>query len=111
MAKMLCRYELENMKESAQFIIDQGLDKTVDLVKTHAVDVFMDKKASEDAQHSLKLYLEAGGDLSEITVYDKAQSEQVSAQQTAVEVDLLTNRRFAEIPIQRSPWCSIVPSM
>ncbi|KAH6957812.1 FAD dependent oxidoreductase [Ilyonectria sp. MPI-CAGE-AT-0026] len=76
MAKMLCRYELENMKESAQFIIDHGLDDAVDLVKTHAVDIFMDEKAWEDAQHSLKLYREAGGDLSEITVHDQAQSEQ-----------------------------------
>ncbi|KAF7556144.1 hypothetical protein G7Z17_g1659 [Cylindrodendrum hubeiense] len=75
-AKTLCRYELENMKASAQFIIDEGLDKAVDLVKTNAVDLFLDEKAWEDAKAALKLQLEAGGDLSDITVHDKAQSEE-----------------------------------
>ncbi|KAH7024176.1 FAD dependent oxidoreductase [Ilyonectria destructans] len=75
MAKILCRYEIESMNELAQFIIDQGLDKAIDLVKTHSADIFLDEKAWEDAKHSLKMQLEAGGDMSDIIAYDKGQSQ------------------------------------
>lgn len=69
------------MNELAQFIIDQGLDKAIDLVKTHSADIFLDKKAWQDAKHSLKMQLEAGGDMSDIIAYDKGQSQKVSMEQ------------------------------
>ncbi|KAF5598367.1 FAD dependent oxidoreductase [Fusarium pseudocircinatum] len=75
-AESLCRFELDNMKESVSFIEQQGLAGAVDLVETHSVDFFMTQKAWDDAQESLKLYAEAGGDLSEIKAFDKAEAEE-----------------------------------
>ncbi|KAH7125800.1 FAD dependent oxidoreductase [Dactylonectria macrodidyma] len=74
-AKSLCRFELDNMRESVKFITEQGLAETVDLVETKSVDFFMTQKAWVDAQESLKLYSKANGDLREIEAYDKAEAE------------------------------------
>lgn len=79
MAKSLCRFELDNMRESIKLITQQGLGEAVDLVQTQSVDFFMTSKAWDDAQKSLKLYAEAGGDLTEIKAYDKVEAEKVTA--------------------------------
>ncbi|UPL02388.1 hypothetical protein LCI18_013322 [Fusarium solani-melongenae] len=74
-AKSLCRFELDNMRESIKLITQQGLGEAVDLVQTQSVDFFMASKAWDDAQKSLELYAEAGGDLTEIKAYDKVEAE------------------------------------
>ncbi|KAF4956240.1 hypothetical protein FSARC_11639 [Fusarium sarcochroum] len=70
-AKSLCRFELDNMRESVKFIKEQGLAGAISLVETKSVDFFMTQRAWDDAKESLKLYAEADGGLSEIKAYDK----------------------------------------
>lgn len=71
----LCRFEMENMRDSVAFIRAQGLAGVCDLVETRAVDVFMTPEAWRDALVSIEAYREAAGPINHIEMHDPEQME------------------------------------
>lgn len=76
-AKIQCRFEMENLIETVSFIKEQGLADEVDLIETRATDVYMNKKAWEAALDSYQNLRRAAGEQPHIRVLSGIEAQQV----------------------------------
>ncbi|KAK8088435.1 hypothetical protein PG997_003396 [Apiospora hydei] len=74
-AKAQCAFEAANYRETVAFIHENNLGNQVDLVEYRAADVFMSEKSWQSGLASYRGFQEAGGDVSEISLLDRAEAE------------------------------------
>lgn len=115
MAKRLCDFEKENMRDVVKFIKDEGHAGAVDLVETSAVDFFMDKTAWEDAKESLELMEKAGGNMDGIQKLEKEDADKVSnvngTSDSPEAQSLVSNLFLAALPCRTPFWSRLLPSL
>ncbi|KAF2009033.1 FAD dependent oxidoreductase [Aaosphaeria arxii CBS 175.79] len=69
-------FEPQNMKETVQFIKDNGLEADIDLVETRSADVYMSESGWNNAVKSHSDFARAGGDVSDITLHEAAEARE-----------------------------------
>ncbi|KAK6851478.1 oxidoreductase OrdL [Apiospora arundinis] len=75
-AKAQCTFEAVNYRETVAYIKENGLAEEIDLVQYRSADVFCSEKSWQAGLAAYKGFKEAGGDVSEIVVFEKAEAEE-----------------------------------
>ncbi|RBA16415.1 hypothetical protein FPRO05_11750 [Fusarium proliferatum] len=75
-AKAQCEFEAANYQETARFIHENNLAAEVDLVQYRSADVYLTPESWKTGLSSYNGFKESGGDVSDINVLSKAESEE-----------------------------------